>query len=222
MATQTKNMNWLYGIIAVLATLLILQTCYLLLSRKNGAVPAKKSAVTVQQASHSSPSQTKPSTWFSSAAPARDETRKDPFAEMEHMQARMNRVFNTMMRYGPVIAQDLGSGFSSFHPAMDLQETESDYIVRVDLPGTDKDKIEISVRNMLLTVQGTREVESESADNNQGFYTQERSYGSFARTLTLPGPVNETSVKAEYKDGVLTIFLPKLSPGKEAQKIAVQ
>ena len=105
---------------------------------------------------------------------------------------------------------------------MDLEETESGYIVRVDLPGLEKDKIEISVRNTLLTVKGTRISETKSADSSRGYYSHERNYGSFARTLTLPSPVNEARVKAEYKDGVLTIFLPKLNPGKEPQRIAIQ
>lgn len=103
-----------------------------------------------------------------------------------------------------------------------FEEKNSFYILRVDLPGLDKDKINITVRGTLLTVQGVRASESESQDDEQGFYAKESSYGSFSRTLTLPGPVAEGRIDAKYENGVLTITLPKVEGGKTTKRVPVQ
>ena len=95
-------------------------------------------------------------------------------------------------------------------------------IVRSDLPGLEKDKISVTVENNVLTVQGMRQTSSEADDKNRGFYSQERSYGSFSRSFNLPGPVDDSQINADYKNGVLTITLPKIAPAKNAQKVAIQ
>jgi len=67
-----------------------------------------------------------------------------------------------------------------------------------------------------------REITNETADQKKGYFAQERSYGSFARSLSLPGPVDESRIAAEYKNGVLTITLPKVPRQKNVQKVAIQ
>ena len=74
----------------------------------------------------------------------------------------------------------------------------------------------------MLTLQGVRETGSETRDEKRGFYSQERSYGSFSRTITLPGPVDEGNIKADYENGVLTVTLPKLGKDPSARKIVIQ
>lgn len=151
----------------------------------------------------------------------------DPFEEFDSMSRRMSNIMRQAFSMaGPMMNQAM-TGFSSaastdFMPAVDFQETEKEYIVRSDLPGLEKDKINITVENNMLTLQGVRQTSSETNDPKQGFYSQERSYGSFARSLPLPGPVDENNIHADYKNGVLTITLPKAASAKTAQKVPIQ
>jgi HSP20 family protein len=92
-------------------------------------------------------------------------------------------------------------------PATDVTEEEHQYSVTIDLPGLKRDDIKISVANGMLTVSGERKRESESKE--QGYVRVEREHGSFARTFTLPRTVDGKRIEASYKDGVLTIALPK-------------
>ena len=78
------------------------------------------------------------------------------------------------------------------------------------------------MRDNLLTIQGVRKTETQTEDEQGGFYAQERSYGSFSRTITLPGPVDENAIQAEYQNGVLTIQMPKAQGEKETQKVPIQ
>jgi HSP20 family protein len=104
-------------------------------------------------------------------------------------------------------------------PALDMSETDTAIDVRMDLPGITAKDIDIQVNGNLLTVSGERKEEKE--EKGKTFHRVERSYGSFSRTVTLPGAVNESEVAAEYKDGVLTITLPKTEESK-AHKIKVK
>ena len=152
----------------------------------------------------------------------------DPFSAMEEMQNHMNRLFNSALRHGPSIADSLSSfqnsllGDFDFSPAIDIQETKDAYILRGDLPGLQKDKIDVVVKGDILTLKGIRESGRETKDDSNGYFTQERSYGSFMRTVTLPGHVDETKVKANYENGVLTITLPKLNEEPVDQKVPIQ
>jgi HSP20 family protein len=92
-------------------------------------------------------------------------------------------------------------------PAVDLTETEGEYVLKADLPGlTDKD-VHIEVENNVLTVSGERK--SEHEEKREGFRRVERSYGSFARRLTLPQGVDADAIKATVTNGVLEVQIPK-------------
>ncbi|MGH9630176.1 MAG: Hsp20/alpha crystallin family protein [Bryobacteraceae bacterium] len=85
-------------------------------------------------------------------------------------------------------------------------------MLRADVPGIDMNNIDIRLENGTLTLKGERKFESE--DNNKGYHRLERSYGSFARSLTLPETLEVDHVKADYKNGVLTITVPKKEVAK--------
>lgn len=104
-------------------------------------------------------------------------------------------------------------------PALDMSETDTAIDVRMDLPGTTAKDIDIHVNGNVLTVSGERKEEKE--EKGKTFHRVERHYGSFARSVTLPCTVNEDEVAAEYKDGVLTVKLPKAEEAK-AHKIKVK
>lgn len=149
---------------------------------------------------------------------------EDPFTALERIHSRFNNMMNTARTYAPIVMQQMNRDLSSdFIPAVDLEEKDDYYIVRADIPGLEKDKINITAENDVLIIQGIRETQSKNEDDKSGIYTSERSYGSFARTVALPGPVNETGIKADYKDGVLTVQVPKeKSSGASAKRIPVQ
>ena len=91
--------------------------------------------------------------------------------------------------------------------AVDVFEQNSDILVEMNIPGINPDKIDIEVENMRLHVSGSREEKSETKDKQ--YYHKEVRRGSFERVIQLPCPVDQTQTRADFKDGVLTITLPK-------------
>jgi HSP20 family protein len=92
-------------------------------------------------------------------------------------------------------------------PVVDVMETEEDFQIRAELPGVDKKDVKLSVENGVLMISGHREQEKE--EKGKRYHKIERSYGSFARSFTMPDIVDEQKVTAEFKNGVLTVRLPK-------------
>jgi HSP20 family protein len=105
-------------------------------------------------------------------------------------------------------------------PAVDVHETENELVLKADLPDVDLKDIDIQVENQTLTIKGQRQFEKEG--NTKAYHRIERSYGSFVRSFTVPSTVDNEKVKADYKNGVLTITLPKKEAAKPRQvKIGV-
>ena len=99
-----------------------------------------------------------------------------------------------------------------FQPAFDFSETDSEFIIKAEVPGIDPHDVDISLSGDLLTIKGEKKEEKE--ESGDGFRRTERSFGSFSRTIRLPGEVREEGVKAEYKHGVLDLRLPKAESAK--------
>lgn len=104
-------------------------------------------------------------------------------------------------------------------PTVDLSETDKEVDVRMDLPGMKAEDIDIQVHHDMLTVKGERKEETE--EKGRTFHRVERRSGSFVRTISLPCEVDDDKVNAEYKDGVLSIKMPKCK-GSQAKKITVK
>ena len=104
-------------------------------------------------------------------------------------------------------------------PRTDFSETDQEYMVEVDLPGVKEENLEISLsKDNVLTIQGKRESQEEKKERN--YYKLERAYGSFERTLMLPDNCDADKVSATFKDGILTIQIPKKTPiAGEVKKI---
>lgn len=100
-------------------------------------------------------------------------------------------------------------------PSVDIFETENELLLKADLPGVEMKDIDIQLENGTLALRGDRKFQNESKEG--GFHRIERGYGSFARYFTLPDTVNPEGVKAEYKNGVLTVKLPKKEVAKPRQ-----
>jgi HSP20 family protein len=141
--------------------------------------------------------------------------RWEPARELGTIQNEMNRLFNTFFD-GPSPAT---SGvYRRWIPAMDLVETENDFVLRADLPGLSESDVKIEVEDNLLTVSGERKAEHE--ERKDGYVRIERSSGSFRRTLTLPEGVDPEAVKANFDRGVLEIHVPKPEERKP-RKVAI-
>lgn len=109
-------------------------------------------------------------------------------------------------------------------PSVDIKETENDLILKADVPGVEMKDIDVQVENGTLTVRGERKFETvTTGDKKEGsWHRVERSYGTFERAFSLPETVDVEAVKADYKNGVLTITIPKKEVAKPRQiKVAV-
>ncbi len=136
---------------------------------------------------------------------------RDPFTALRE---EMNDLRSQLVGEG-----DEGWLAGAMVPALDMSETDNAIDVRMDLPGIAAKDVDIQVNGNRLTVAGERKEEKE--EKGKTFHRVERHYGNFSRTVTLPCAVNESEVAAEYKDGVLTIKLPK-SEDSKAHKIKVK
>lgn len=90
---------------------------------------------------------------------------------------------------------------------MDIYENDTEIVVKAEVPGLDQKDIELNLENNVLTLKGKREFEKEAKDEN--YHRIERAYGGFSRSFSIPAVVAESKIRADYKEGVLTILLPK-------------
>jgi HSP20 family protein len=135
---------------------------------------------------------------------------------LTQMRREMDRLFDRFSDEWPFRGV---SETGRFMPSMDVSETDKELVVRAELPGMDPKEIDISLSGNVLTIKGGRKHERDEKKEN--FHLVERSSGSFSRTLPLPVEVKADQVKANYKDGVLSISMPKTEPAA-LQKIEVK
>jgi HSP20 family protein len=130
--------------------------------------------------------------------------RFDPYRGFEHVAKRMQQAMS-----------DLEKGFSieqgAFNPKVDIQETNKDIKVYVELPGLSKEDVKISFNEEgILSIKGKKEKESQ--EKNINHIKQERSYGEFSRTFLLPENIDQSSVKAKFNNGLLEVNIMKKEP----------
>jgi HSP20 family protein len=130
--------------------------------------------------------------------------RWEPFRELSSLQTEMNRLFNAAFE-SPTGGGN--GGARRWTPAMDLLETEDEFVLRADLPGLSESDVHIELEDNVLTLSGERKTEHE--DKREGFYRMERAYGAFSRSLTLPKGIDPEAVTAAFDRGVLEVRVPK-------------
>jgi len=123
--------------------------------------------------------------------------------------------FNRLSSLGGELSQLFESQFTGWLPPLDVQESKDNYTIRVEVPGLKREDIEVSLENDELTITGERKTETPVEGTE--VHRQERSYGKFSRVLTLPTAVAADQVKAQYKDGILTVTLAKTEAAKPKQ-----
>jgi len=126
--------------------------------------------------------------------------RWEPARELSSLQSEMNRLFSSF--FG-----DVDEGARRWTPAMDLMEAEDHLVLKADLPGLSEEDVQIEVRDNVLTVSGERKAEQE--EKRDGYYRVERSFGRFARSLTLPEGIDADAIEASFDKGVLEVRIPK-------------
>jgi HSP20 family protein len=143
--------------------------------------------------------------------------RWEPLREFSTLQNEMNRLFNTVFD-APAGAGNGGQPMRRWMPAMDLLETEHDFVLRADLPGLSENDVNIELEDNVLTLSGERKAEHEA--RKDGYYRVERAWGAFSRSLTLPEGVDPNAVQASFDRGVLEIHIPKPEQRKP-RKVAI-
>jgi HSP20 family protein len=140
-------------------------------------------------------------------------TRWDPFRELEEMNDRLNRVFgrSTLTRPGGEAGKDALTVFD-WAPSVDIVETAEEFLIKAELPEVKKEDVKISVDGDVLRIEGERKQEKE--EKGKKYHRTERSYGSFLRTFSLPDNVDESKIRADFKDGVLNVRLQKAEKAK--------
>jgi HSP20 family protein len=121
------------------------------------------------------------------------------------MSERLNRVFTR-----PALRTTGGKEHltvADWIPTVDISESDGEYLIKAELPEVKKEDVKVTVEDGVLTLQGERRQEKE--EKGKRFHRVERSYGSFVRSFTLPESIDESGVRADYKDGVLNLHLPK-------------
>jgi HSP20 family protein len=137
----------------------------------------------------------------------------DPFAQMVLMREQMDR--NMRQAFA-----DTGA----FTPRMDMKQTGDKYIITMDIPGMDKDKINVEIKQGTLVISGERQSETKDNKNNQ-YYRQERSFGTFMQAIPLPEDAKTDRIDAKYNNGVLTVTVARMKKDEQGpgeQKITVR
>jgi HSP20 family protein len=141
--------------------------------------------------------------------------RWEPVRDLVGLQERMNRLFDESFRGVARGNEDEWALGGSWAPAVDIYEKDGNLVLKAELPGIDPKGVEIRVENNVLTLRGERKLEEEV--EKEGFHRVERTYGSFSRSFTLPNMIDTEKIKAEAKDGVLKLTLPKREEAKPKQ-----
>jgi HSP20 family protein len=131
--------------------------------------------------------------------------RWEPFRELTALQNEMGRWMNQL---AGGVGATVGNGqTSTWLPAVDVWETDKELVLSFDLPGIPEDKIAVELEENVLTVSGERERTQERSEDR--FNRYERRFGQFSRSVALPAGIKEDDIKADYKDGVLEVRVPK-------------
>ncbi len=136
--------------------------------------------------------------------------RFDPFRGFSTFQDQFNRAFEDA--FG---GRSDDSALTTWSPAVDIFEDGNELVLKADLPDMDEKDLDIRVENNMLTIRGERKFEKKVSEEN--YLRVERAYGSFSRSFSLPNTVNTDGIKAEYRNGVLTMHLPKREESRPKQ-----
>jgi HSP20 family protein len=143
--------------------------------------------------------------------------RGDPFLQLHR---EMNRLFDDVFRGGGLPAAEGQSGSALLAPQIDVSETGNELRIYAELPGVKEDGIDVTLDGDVLTIRGEKSFEHK--DEKENYHFMERSYGTFQRSIRIPYHVDPDAVKADFRNGVLTVTLPKSQQQERSRRIQVQ
>ncbi len=135
--------------------------------------------------------------------------RFDPLKDWDDLSTRLTR----LMGLGPRMTTGADNTFfADWTPAVDVQETDNEYLIKADLPDVKREDVKVGIEEGVLSLEGERKQEKE--EKGKKFHRVERVYGKFVRRMTVPTDVDTTKVAADFRDGVLNIHLVKSANAK--------
>ena len=137
-------------------------------------------------------------------------SRWEPFRNVSSLQEQVNRLFESTFPH-----KGDESTLTAWAPAVDVYETENELVIKADLPEISEKDLDVRVENNMMTIRGERKFEQQVKEDS--YLRMERAYGSFSRSFSLPNTVNTEAINADYKNGVLTVTLPKRAESKPKQ-----
>jgi HSP20 family protein len=140
-----------------------------------------------------------------------------PQRELFNLRTPMSRLFDEFL--APAQWSEDSQSLWNWNPAVDIMDNDDHILITAEIPGVDKKDISVDVKDRMLTLRGERSSDNEVKEDR--FYRRERTFGKFERSFTLPAAVDPDNIKAEYKDGVLKIEVPK-PEGHKPRQITVQ
>lgn len=143
-------------------------------------------------------------------------TRWEPFKEADDFFRNFAPGFPGRWR----LPAELGTRELEWSPAADISETDKEYLVKAELPGVKREDVKVTLEDGVLTIEGERKLEKE--DKNEKTHRIERFHGSFSRSFTLPENADAAAVRADSKDGVLNVHIPKTQVEKKARTVQIQ
>lgn len=146
-------------------------------------------------------------------------TKYSELSPLEAIRRDLDRIFDEISPLSKMRGSSGGNGMELWAPDTDVSETDSAYMVSVDLPGLSKDDVEVSYSDNRLTISGKRKYEEK--EEEEDFLRKERYHGTFTRSFTLPSEVKADDIKANFKDGVLSVRIPK-SEVKKSKQISIE
>jgi HSP20 family protein len=153
-----------------------------------------------------------PSLWKGTSVPV-----KESDSPLYSFQQRMNDMFDEFFGgFNLALPGALEERVGAFRPSIDVKEGEKEIVVKAELPGLEEKDIEVLLAEDTLTIKGEKKEEKE--DKGKNYYHLERSYGVFHRVIPLPAEVDAKKVEAKFKNGVLSIVLPKTEKAKATGK----
>ena len=141
--------------------------------------------------------------------------RQDPDQGFDSFRNEISRVFDNFFSVGPSTLFE-----NEWLPSINVDEYEKTILVRAEIPGIEEKDLEVTLQNNILTISGEKREEKEEKSKDKKTVISERKFGSFSRTITLPESIRSDKVNAKFKNGVLTIELPK-DEAKEPKKVKI-
>ena len=139
-------------------------------------------------------------------------TYRTPWQELDQLTRGLGQLFGNEM---PASANG-----GTWMPAVNVEESGDELVLTAEVPGMTREDIEIEVENNILTIRGERSEERREGDEEKRYHVWERRHGSFQRSFTLPRTVRADDIQADYKDGILTIRMPK-APEAKSRKVQI-